>query len=72
MSVVWLPSWCPGAPREGASHYNTVIFADGQWLGTVKAPPGLRNQGAFHGLTLGVQRDETEVESVVVHEMAGE
>lgn len=31
----------PGAPREGASRY-AVTSADGQWLGTVTAPPGLR------------------------------
>lgn len=37
----------PGAPREGASRY-TVTSADGQWLGTVTAPPGLRILDAAH------------------------
>ena len=68
---MWLPSWRPGAPREGTSHY-TVISGDGQRPGTVRAPPGLRIPGAFHGLALGAQRDEMDAESVVVHEMAGE
>ena len=68
---VWLPSWRPGAAREGASHY-TVISADGEWLGTVEGPPGLRILDVAHGLVLGVQRDEMDVESVVVYEMVGE
>lgn len=54
--------------REGASHY-TVIAADGEWLGTVEAPPGLPIPDAAHGLVLGVQRDEMDVESVVVYEL---
>lgn len=66
---VWLPSWRPGAAREGPSRY-TVISADGAWLGTVDAPPGLRILDVAHGLVLGVERDETDVESVVVYEMA--
>ena len=65
---VWLPSWRPGAAREGASHY-TVISADGEWLGTVEAPPRLRILNAAHGLVLGVQRDRMDVESVVVYEL---
>jgi len=68
MGRVWLPSWRPGAAREGASHY-TVISADGAWLGTVEAPPGLRILDAAHGLVLGVQRDQMDVESVVVYEL---
>ena len=66
---VWLPSWRPGAAREGPSHY-TVISAGGEWLGTVEAPPGLRILDVAHGLVLGVERDEMDVESVVVYEMA--
>ncbi|MCY3565458.1 MAG: hypothetical protein OXH27_04680 [Gammaproteobacteria bacterium] len=65
---VWLPSWRPGAAREGASHY-TVISADGEWLGTVEAPPGLRILDAAHGLVLGIQRDIMDVESAVVYEL---
>ena len=65
---VWLPSWRPGAARDGASHY-TVISADGDWLGTVEAPPGLRILDAAQGLVLGVQRDRMDVESVVVYEL---
>ena len=68
---VWLPSWRPGAAREGASHY-TVISADGEWLGTVEGPPGLRILDVAHGLVLGVQRDEMDVESVVLYEMVRE
>ena len=68
---VWLPSWRPGTAREGAQHY-TVISADGEWLGTVEVPPGLRILDVARGLVLGVQLDEMDVESVVVYEMVGE
>ena len=67
---VWLPSWHPGDAREGASHY-TVISADGEWLGTVEAPPRLRILDVADGLVLGVQLDDMDVESVAVYELAG-
>jgi len=68
---VWLPSWRPRAAREGALEY-TVISADGEWLGTVEAPPSLRILDVARGLVLGVELDEMDVESVVVYEMVVE
>ncbi len=68
---VWLPSYRPGDAREGAPDY-TVISADGEWLGTVEAPPRFRVLDVAGGLVLGVQRDELEVESVVVYALEGD
>ena len=67
---VWLPSYRPGDRSEGAPGY-TVVSAGGEWLGTAEAPPGFRILGAAGGLVLGVHRDDTDVESVVVYELAG-
>ena len=57
--------------QEGASPY-TVIPPDGEWLGTVEAPPGLRILDVTGGLVLGVERDNLDVERVVVYELVGE
>ena len=66
---VWLPSYRPGDSSEGVPSY-TVISADGEWLGTVEAPPRFRILDVAHGLVLGVQLDEMDVENVVVYELA--
>ena len=65
---IWLPAYLPGGRQVTAPNY-TVISADGQWLGTVEAPPGLRILDVAGGLVLGVLRDEMDVESVVVYEL---
>lgn len=65
---VWLPSYRPGARKEGAPDY-TVIGTDGEWLGNVQAPPRLTILDVAHGLVLGVQLNEMDVETVVVYEL---
>ena len=65
---IWLPSHRPGARKEGAPDY-TVIGADGEWLGRVQAPPRLTILDVAHGLVLGVQLNEMDVETVVVYEL---
>ena len=68
---VWLPSYRPGGAREGAPDY-TVVSADGEWLGTVEAPPRFRILDVAGGLVLGVHTDDMDVESVVVYELEGD
>ena len=67
---IWLPSYKPGGELKSVPPH-IVIAPDGQWLGTVEAPPGFRILDVAHGLVLGVARDEMDVESVVVWELAG-
>ena len=67
---IWLPSYRPGDRSEGDPGY-TVISADGEWLGTLEAPPRFRILDVAHGLVLGVQMDEMDVENVVVYELVG-
>ena len=65
---VWLPTHVPGGPREGSPPY-AVIAPDGEWLGKVGAPSGLRILDVAHGRVLGVLKDDMDVESVVVYEL---
>ena len=65
---VWLPSYRPGGERKSVPPY-TVIAPDGEWLGTVEAPPRFRILDVAAGLVLGVELDEMDVESVVVYEL---
>ena len=65
---VWLPTYRPGGSRADIPDY-TVISADGEWLGTVEAPPRLRILDVAGGLVLGSLRDEMDVQSVVVYEL---
>ena len=65
---VWLPTSMPGVPGEGVSPY-TVISPDGEWLGMVDGPPGVRILDVGWGQVLGVMTDEMGVESVVVYEL---
>ena len=67
---VWLPAYQPGARTEGAPRY-TVVSADGEWMGTVEAPPRFRILDVADGLVLGVQLGEMDVETVVVYELEG-
>ena len=68
---VWLVTFRPGGRRVDAPDY-TVISGDGEWLGTVEAPPRLRILDVAGGLVLGVLRDEMDVQSVVVYELTGD
>lgn len=65
---VWLPTSMPGIPGEGVPPY-TVISSEGEWLGMVDGPPGLRILDVGRGQVLGVMTDEMGVESVVVYEL---
>ena len=67
---VWLPSYRPGAEHNSVPPY-TVIAPDGEWLGTVEAPPRFRILDVAAGLVLGAARDDMDVESVVVYELIG-
>ena len=69
---IWLPAYLrPHAygveMRVTVSNY-TVISTDGEWLGTVEAPPGLRILDVAGGLVLGVLGDGMG-QSVVVYEL---
>lgn len=66
---VWLPTSMPGVPGEGVPPY-TVVSSDGEWLGMVDGPPGLRILDVGRGRVLGVMTDEMGVESVAVHDFA--
>ncbi len=70
---IWLPAYLPTAYLTGEWHVtaldHTVISADGQWLGTVETPPGLRILDVAGGLVLGVLGDGMGVKSVVVYEL---
>lgn len=65
---IWLPSYKPGGELKSVPPY-IVIAPDGEWLGTVEAPPGFRILDVAQGLVLGVARDQMDVESVVVWEL---
>lgn len=67
---IWLPSYRPGSELKSAPPY-TVLAPDGEWLGTVQAPPTLRILDVAGGLVLGVERDELDAESLVVYELIG-
>ena len=70
---IWLPAYRPTASLIGEWHAtaldHTVISSDGQWLGTVEAPPGLRILNVAGGLVLGVEGDGMDTQSVVVYEL---
>ena len=67
---VWLPTYEAGGPREGVPPY-TVFSPNGEWLGRVDAPAGLRILDVAGGRVLGVVKDEMDIESVVVYELVG-
>ena len=67
---VWLPSYKPGGELKSVPPY-TVIGREGDWLGTVEAPPRFRILDVAGGLVLGVELDEMDVENVVVYELVG-
>ena len=65
---VWLPAYELGGPREGSPPY-IVLSPNGEWLGKVDTPPGLRILDVAGGRVLGVLKDEMDVENVVVYEL---
>lgn len=67
---VWLPSYKPGGERHSVPPY-AVIAPDGEWLGRVEVPPRFRILDVAHGLVLGMEVDEMDVESVAVYEVVG-
>ena len=67
---VWLPAYRPGGSRAQIPDY-TVFSGEGEWLGTVEAPPGLRILDVAGGLVLGSLRDEMDLERVVVYVLTG-
>ena len=67
---IWLPSYRPGGELKSTPPY-TVLAPDGEWLGTVEAATALRILDVAGGLVLGVERDDLDVESVVVYELIG-
>ena len=66
---IWLGEFVPAYARAVTSSY-TILSADGEWLGTLEVPEGLRILDIAAGRVLGVMEDEMEVESAVVFELA--
>lgn len=65
---IWLPSYTPFGPREGDPPY-IVVSAEGEWLGTVEGPEGLRILDVAAGRVLAVVADDVGVETVVVYRL---
>ncbi len=65
---VWLGHHTIGAQLVGVSGYS-ILAPDGIWLGDVRAPRGVRLLDVAQGRALGVFRDETGVESLVLYEL---
>ena len=64
---VWLGDFTV-VPGTAASSY-TIFSSDGLWLGRFTVPDGLRLLDVRGGRVLGVDRDEMDVQSVVVYEL---
>lgn len=62
---VWIGEYVPESGTVDVPSY-TVIGPNGEWLGTVEAPPHFRLLDVRSGRVLGVLTDEMGVESVVV------
>ena len=62
---LWLSEFTP-TPRRAVPRYS-VIGADGSWLGSVVMPPKFRLLDANAQAVLGVQRDDDDVEHIVVY-----
>ena len=67
---VWLPSYRVSRGLTDMPPY-TVIAPNGEWLGVVEAPPTFRILDVAGGLVLGAEKDDLDVESVVVYELTG-
>jgi hypothetical protein len=62
---IWLTEFTP-TPMRGVQRY-TVLNGDGAWLGSVTMPPRFRLLDANAQAVLGVQRDDDDVEHIVVY-----
>ena len=65
---VWLPSHEPAGPRQGNSPY-IALSPEGEWLGKVEGPDGLRILDVAAGRVLGIELDEMDVQRVVVYDL---
>ena len=66
---VWLSSWMLECYKTTPRY--TVIARDGSWLGVFEPPAGFVLLAVAGGRVLGVVRDELDVPSVAVYELAG-
>ena len=58
-------------PDRFFSPSYTLLSRDGEWLGRIAAPDGLRVLDVAGGRVLGIVDDEMGAESVVVCELVG-
>ena len=65
---IWLGDFVVAYARAVTSSYR-ILSADGEWLGRLDVPGGLRILDIAGGRVLGVMKDEMEVESAVVYEL---
>lgn len=65
---VWLGKFTVASDRGSAPSY-TVFSPEGQWLGRLDVPDGMRVLAVAGDRVLGVVKDEMDVESVVVYEL---
>jgi len=66
---IWLGEFVVGYGGAITSSYR-ILSAEGVWLGRLDVPDGLRILDIAGGRVLGVMKDEMEVESAVVFELA--
>ena len=66
---VWLGKFTVAHSLARAVPSYTVFSPDGEWLGRVTVPDGLRVVDVAAGRVLGVMKGEMDVESVVVYEL---
>ena len=59
-----------GTPENPLSSSYRILSSAGEWLGRLDVPDGLRILDIAGGRILGVMKDEMEVESVAVYELA--
>lgn len=65
---IWLGEYAVGyGPRTTTSY--TILSAEGEWLGRLDVPDGLRILDVAGGRVLGAAKDEMDVESVAVYEL---
>ena len=66
---IWLGEYVVAYAGATASSYR-ILSSAGEWLGRLNVPDGLRILDIAGGRVLGVVKDEIEVESVAVYELA--
>ncbi|MEE8116503.1 MAG: hypothetical protein V3T28_05275 [Gemmatimonadales bacterium] len=63
--------WVERFRRLGESQPEWLVFEpEGRWLGTVETPPGIRVTEIGAEYVLGIDRDELDVERVLLYELA--